>query len=190
MKMVNFKENHLLLTHSIPLQGSHHFIFPYLSCSLSLSCMQAHARTHTPTTHTHTHTHTHTYTHTHLSATTHKFLCRCVCVCVNGCGTVSVGLNLFFCECVYICWCVHIQVFLVCVCVCVSVCVFSGVLITASETVDPDTGLSSTLSRLQYIAGKEDAAARFSCAVTDTPLKSTPVQLTINCDTLTPSTDF
>ncbi|XP_042561990.1 CD166 antigen homolog A-like, partial [Clupea harengus] len=58
-----------------------------------------------------------------------------------------------------------------------------GVVITASETVDPDTGLSSTLSRLQYIAGKEDAAARFSCAVTDTPLRSTPVQFTINYPT-------
>ncbi|KAF1394184.1 hypothetical protein PFLUV_G00023900 [Perca fluviatilis] len=61
-----------------------------------------------------------------------------------------------------------------------------GISIKASVVVDPDTGLSSTSSILEYSAKKEDTDAEFTCSTQHTvgaELVSSPVTLTITYST-------
>ncbi|XP_028429285.1 CD166 antigen homolog A isoform X1 [Perca flavescens] len=61
-----------------------------------------------------------------------------------------------------------------------------GISIKASVLVDPDTGLSSTSSILEYSAKKEDTDAEFTCSTQHTvgaELVSSPVTLTITYST-------
>ncbi|XP_041924142.1 CD166 antigen homolog [Alosa sapidissima] len=58
-----------------------------------------------------------------------------------------------------------------------------GIVITVSETVDASTGLTSSVSELQYSVEKEDMGALFSCGVQDSALRSKAVNFTINYPT-------
>ncbi|XP_063063237.1 CD166 antigen homolog [Engraulis encrasicolus] len=58
------------------------------------------------------------------------------------------------------------------------------VVITASESVDEASGLSSSVSKLQYRAQKEDVGALFSCGAGDT-LRAEAVSFSINYPTET-----
>lgn len=61
---------------------------------------------------------------------------------------------------------------------------YPGIIIEASVQVDPDTGLSTTSSALEYSAVKEDTDAKFSCS-TEHPagkeLSSSPEVFAITC---------
>ncbi|XP_071390892.1 CD166 antigen homolog A-like, partial [Centroberyx affinis] len=61
-----------------------------------------------------------------------------------------------------------------------------GILIHAAVQVDPNTGLSTTSSTLEYSAGKEDTDAQFTCSTQDTvgaEQASSPVTFTITYPT-------
>ncbi|XP_074536092.1 CD166 antigen homolog A-like isoform X1 [Halichoeres trimaculatus] len=61
-----------------------------------------------------------------------------------------------------------------------------GVSIQAEVVVDPDTGLSTTISTLEYSAEKKDADAQFSCSTQHpggVPLVSSPVTFSITFST-------
>ncbi|XP_030632374.1 activated leukocyte cell adhesion molecule b [Chanos chanos] len=62
----------------------------------------------------------------------------------------------------------------------------TDIIITTTVETDSGTGLSSTSSKLQYTAGKEDKDAKFTCAVQHSlasDLVSSPVLFTINFPT-------
>lgn len=62
-----------------------------------------------------------------------------------------------------------------------------GASIQTNVVVDPDTGLSTTTSTLEYAAEKKDADAQFSCSTqhpVGVPLVSSPVTFSITCELL------
>lgn len=62
---------------------------------------------------------------------------------------------------------------------------YAGVLISVSVQKDPDTGLQTTYSTLQYSAMKEDADAEFSCStqhIEAEEMVSPMVTFTITCE--------